>query len=47
MFNRISSIVLAAAFAAGAASADNVTLRWGHYLGDSPSFNQKKTLHLR
>ena len=42
MFNRISSIVLAAAFAAGAASADNVTLRWGHYLGDSPFVQPEK-----
>jgi TRAP-type C4-dicarboxylate transport system substrate-binding protein len=42
MFNRISSIVLAAVFAAGAASADNVTLRWGHYLGDSPFVQPEK-----
>ena len=42
MFNRITGIVVAAVFAAGAANADNVTLRWGHYLGDSPFVQAEK-----
>lgn len=42
MFNRLTSLVGAAAvFAAGAASAD-VTLRWGHYLGDSAFLQAEK-----
>jgi len=36
MFNRFTTLVGAAALLAGTASAQEVTLRYGHYLGDSP-----------
>jgi TRAP-type transport system periplasmic protein len=36
MFNRFTTLVGAAALLAGTASAQEVTLRFGHYLGDSP-----------
>ena len=43
MFNRFTSFVGAAAvLAAGAASAQDVTLRWGHYLGDSAFLQAEK-----
>ena len=42
MFNRFTSIVGAAVLAASAASAQEVTLRWGHYLGDSAFVQAEK-----
>ena len=42
MFNRFTSIVGAAVLAAGAATAQDVTLRWGHYLGDSAFLQAEK-----
>ncbi|WP_370400416.1 TRAP transporter substrate-binding protein DctP [Sulfitobacter sp. JB4-11] len=42
MLNRFTSILGAAVFAAGAAGAQDVTLRWGHYLGDSSFVQAEK-----
>lgn len=42
MFNRFTSIVGAAVVAASAASAQDVTIRWGHYLGDSSFLQAEK-----
>jgi len=42
MFNRFISIAGAAVLAASTATAEEVTLRWGHYLGDSAFLQAEK-----
>mgnify|MGYP001192767202 CR=1 FL=1 len=42
MLIRFTGIFVAAALTAGVANAKDITLRWGHYLGDSPFLQAEK-----